>query len=133
VAASREPVAKALGTPLPIAHRRASDGRALRPEKLASEALWVNSVCSERSLEAGFFLKMFLLVKTLRATDQYQSSQLVEGLVSGIDRTRQWAVLGLELALDRLEHLERPFERVAIVRGHHARAQQRSARRHRGM
>ena len=49
-------VAKSLGTPLPVACRRISNGRALRPEKLASEGPAVNSVRPERSLEAGFFM-----------------------------------------------------------------------------
>ena len=41
----------------------------------------------------------------------------------------QGAVLGLETVLDRGERVERAVERRAVVRGHHAGAQQRAARR----
>ena len=48
---------------------------------------------------------------------------------------RQWQgpVLGLEGLLDLAERAQRAVERRAVVRGHHARAQQRAARRHRGV
>ena len=45
----------------------------------------------------------------------------------------QWPVLGLEALLDLAERAQRAVERRAVVRRHHARAQQRAARRHRGV
>src|SRR4051794_24896743 len=48
-------------------------------------------------------------------------------------RIRQWTVLGLERGLDPSEGVQGPIEGRTVVRGHHARAQQRPARRHRRM
>src|SRR5262249_4371165 len=78
------PVAKAPGTPLPVACRRVSDGRALRLEKLASAGPPVNSFPLKRSLEAGFFQRIFACEEMDKLSAASTPSRLMEALGSAL-------------------------------------------------
>src|ERR1700730_3909121 len=87
----------------------------------------VNSVATLPTLEATFLVG----AGTCEEMDKSPSPSGVAGSVDA--GPGKWTVLGLELALDPLEHIERPVEGGPVVGSHHARAQQRPARRHRRM
>lgn len=80
------PVAKAPGTPLPVACRRVSDGRALRLEKLARAGSPVNSFRVKRSLEAGFFQPDLACEEMDKRSAPATPFRLVEALGSALLR-----------------------------------------------
>jgi hypothetical protein len=88
-----------------MACRRVSNDRALRPEKLASASLAVNSVRLEHSLEAGFFVGVMSCDDVVKPLTGFTPFRLVEALALLLVRAWQRTVLDLELALNRREHL----------------------------
>ena len=91
------------------------------PRSYARRGFPVNRASVVRALEAAFFLSEGLVKNWTSKIGWWNSAS-----ARAQTRPGQRAVLGLELALDRGEDGERSLEHGRVVRGHHARAQQRA-------
>ena len=98
---------------LQVRPRLRERGRAAEPQRVVAERL-------ELGHDAG--------ARLVAAPDAEAAEPGLHGAGEG-----QGPVLGLEALLDLAERGQRAVERRAVVRGHHARAQQRAAGRHGGV